>query len=382
MYFVHENTVTPTVSGTPSYRYPDWVNGAVYNRGDMVRDTTANCDFQCNVYVLTSTTRPGAAAVGLWERRPYGAADGSAETVATFSTTFAISNYTTWTSGSAIIQGERRYSTASHHDYEALVAISSGSNTLRPEVALTSQTPAIAGYWLDLGPSNMWSLFDADVSSKATAVGTAYTIFDITGWSSFENTDAIAIVGMENVATVVIQRLNPADNAVLSTTTLDMAYSLTNRLLKNVLVHSFTGIASGRFKISFTSAVGSPYQTIAVGKIIAGFKVPIGVTAEDVNVSIRDYSAKVFDETFGSYTYMVRGYAKDVTATVMVEHGEGDNVSQSIELSRAVPMFWDFNSDGQALTRAMIYGWYRNYSCVLRGIPWDTYSLEIAGLVL
>ena len=379
MYFIRPNTMTPCVATTSAYKYPTWVSGRTYNKGDIVRDATDNADFKCRVYSYSSTTRPGAAYWYYWERLT---ANGSASVgPATYKSTFATSNYDAWSSGAGAYKGDRRWDTASQKEYEALVAISGANDTVRPSSAVLSQDLTIRGRWLEIGPANLFALFDDDVATTAQATTSAYVIFDVIGPAALEDSDCLAIVGVTNVATITIQRLNPANDAVLETTVYSMDYTPQTFMLKDTLVHHFTAVDDPRFKITFTATVGSPYQTIRVGKIIGGKKVSFGQTVENVNVSITDFSAKVVDETFGTYRFIKRGFSKNIAAQIMVEHGQGDQFSQFIEQARAVPTFWDFNTVPGALSRAMVYGWYKNYSCVLSGIPWDTYSLEVSGLV-
>ena len=91
MYFIRPNTRTPCTATTSAYRYPTWVSGATYNKGDIVRDATDNADFKCRVYSYSSTTRPGAAYWYYWEQLT---ADGAATaSPATYKSTFATSNY-------------------------------------------------------------------------------------------------------------------------------------------------------------------------------------------------------------------------------------------------------------------------------------------------
>lgn len=385
MYFLKANECSPVVATTGSYRYPTWVSGATYNKGDIVRDATDNADYKCRVYSYSSTTRPGAAYWWYWERLTANGAASVGES--TYSATFGQSGgssaslYDAWSSGSTIVKGQRVYDSASQRDYEALTAITSGSNTVRPSSAVLSEDLTILGRWLDLGAASLFALFDEDVSTVATADTTSYVIFDVIGLAALEAVDCLAIIGVGNVATITIYDLDPTTSAILDTTVYDMNYTPGTMELKDLLVHPMTAVDNPRFKIKFDATVGSPYQTMTIGKIVAGRKVNFGKTVENVNVSITDYSTKVVDEVFGAYRFVRRGFSKNVSAQIMVEHGEGDQFSQLIEKARAVPTFWDFNTDGQSLARVRVYGWYKNYSAVVSGIPWDTYSLEVAGLV-
>jgi len=379
MYFIRPNAIAPCVATTSAYRYATWVSGATYNKGDIVRDATDNADFKCRVSAYSSATRPGLAYWWYWERLT---ANGAATAYpATYKSTFATSSYDAWASGTTIYKGDRRWDTTLNKEYEALVAITSGNNTIKPSSAVLSDDLTIRGRWLEIGPANLYAMFDEDVATTSQATTTAYVIFDVIGPAALEDSDCLAIVGATNVATITIQRLDPATDAVLDTTVYDMNYSPATFMLRETLVHSFAAVDDPRFKITFAATAGSPYQTIQIGKIIGGKKVTFGQTVENVNVSITDFSTKVVDETFGTYRFIKRGFSKNVSAQIMVEHGQGDQFSQFIERARAAPTFWDFNTVPGALSRAMVYGWYKNYSCVLSGIPWDTYSLEVAGLV-
>ena len=385
MYFVRSNTLTPCTATTGSYRYPTWVSGQTYNKNEIVRDATANADFKCRVYAYSSTTRPGAAYWYYWSRLN---SDGNAAVgQSTYKSTFGQSGgssaslYDAWAGSTAVVKGERTYDSVAHRDYEALVAMTSGVNALRPSSAVISTDLTVAGRWLDLGPSNLFSLFDDDASTLATATSSAYVIFDVAGATSLDTTDCIAIIGLSNVGTVTVYALNPANDAVLSTTVIDLNYSPATVMLKDLTILAFTAVLNPRLKVKFDAGAGSPLQSIAIGKILAGKKVDFGATAENVNVSITDFSAKVVDDTFGTYRFIKRGFSKNISAQIMVEHAQGDQFSQYIEQARAVPTIWDFNTAGQTLARVMVYGWYKNYSCVVSGIPWDTYSLEVAGLV-
>jgi len=89
--------------------------------------------------------------------------------VESYTTGAEISEFADWSSGSAVSLGESRYFDG--RDYEALVSISSGSNTISPAACLVSPDEDIAARWVDLGPANAFKCLDSDAATATKATG-------------------------------------------------------------------------------------------------------------------------------------------------------------------------------------------------------------------
>lgn len=379
MYVIQPVTaINPVVSGSGSgYYYPAWVSGTKYAAGEVVCDTTAVADFMCR-WAVAGSTAPASDPIH-WQRLTL---NGFArQTAGSYASNFAVSLYPTWSVG-VFKLGDRVYDSVALKDYQAMAAIGS-SFTSRPSVAVASEDPTIAALWMEIGQSNLWAAFDQETLSQAVASSVGWMTIDVVGAH-----DRLAFANVGQCSGIVVKRIGPtavptsatpSPGDVLATYSLDMTMAGVSTL-HNVASVAVTAVTtSARYHIAFTAASG--FSSVAVGKIVAGSAVSLGSTKVEPTISIRDYSRKEQDDTFGTATFIRRGYSKTISAQLVVTHTDSDRVAQVASDLRGQPVFWDFNNSDQQYRRLMVFGFYQEFSAVLAGIADDIHTLQVAGLV-
>ena len=108
-------------------------------------------------------------------------------TSAMLTSTVAETDYTAWSSGTTYAVGGRCISTTTHRVYESLVA----SNTNHDPTDISNRIGATP-WWLDVGATNRWKMFDDQTTSQTTAATTitvtlepgSFNAFSLIGFSA------------------------------------------------------------------------------------------------------------------------------------------------------------------------------------------------------
>ena len=238
-----------------------------------------------------------------------------------------------WASGATYAKGAR--TVRAHRVYESLIASNTGK--------LPESEPA---WWLDVGPTNRWAMFDEALGTATSKAGG----FNVTLNGGAAN--ALALIDV--VGTSVRVQANGYDQSQLAR--------------PGAIV--FTGLpGSGQVTVTIAGAQA------AVGTLLIGRMVGLGVTEASPTAGITDFSRKVVDD-FGAVTVVQRAYSKRMTARSMIRTDAIDVVADRIAAVRARPSLWIGQAGQDAIT---IYGFFKEFS-----IEVDTHvsklSLSIEGL--
>jgi len=174
--------------------YSDFSGAATYWYGDRVYSAPPTGDgnnYQLRCWYYSSATRPEDASY-CWTNLGT-----SYYETTSYTTDVTTSEYPAWSSGSAVVEGERRY--YNRRDYEALVALTGGVNVIAPESAVASPDVDIASRWLDLGPSLAFRCLDDEASTVTTWTGSWTMELDGVG-----RADRIGFWAMKNVASISV----------------------------------------------------------------------------------------------------------------------------------------------------------------------------------
>lgn len=191
MDIIVPNPMQPATTGSTTLSiYPTWDSGTAYQAGTIVFDSADSNDYRANYYVSTGRPRPSEDTEWRWTLYGSSAAQ-SVEVDANIDT----SEYPDWSSGVAVVQGQRVFDQTSQRDFEALLDIASGDNTLAPSVSVASFDATINSRWFDLGVANAYRMFDGTTSTRTTATQKTLEI-DARGEGA---ADAIVFTGLQNV---------------------------------------------------------------------------------------------------------------------------------------------------------------------------------------
>lgn len=255
---------------------------------------------------------------------------------------------------------------ADHHTYESLAA----SNVGHP---LTD-----AAWWLDLGPTNRFRMFDQSNSTVSTTTNYGIDVIVAVG---ADRCDGIALLNVD-AQSVQVQVTHP---------TLGTIYDQTYSLLKDSgitswydyfteeivyggdLVLTDLPLNSGvNVRAFMTSSIGA----VTCGTMVLGQTRILGGTNYGARGGITDYSRKTTDD-FGNTSLVERAYAKRTTYRISCENGMVDTIFALLAQYRATPVVW-VGSEDYAMT--WLYGWARDWAVEIAYPTTSFLSLEVEGL--
>jgi hypothetical protein len=236
-----------------------------------------------------------------------------------------------------------------------------------------------APFWLDIGPTNKWAMFD-DYNGTTT---TDPTLIDVT----------VAVTGrVDSVALLNI--VNAASARVIVSTTLDgtifdQTYSLTSAdgiadwydyffeevvLKRKLLVTPLPVNANPTVRVILT---GTGTGLVQCGTLIVGLSKDLGETDRDgAQVGITDYSRKEVD-TFGNYTIVPRAFSDRGSFKIRMAKASVDGVRDLLSDFRTTPAVYaaslDYNS-------TLIWGFFRDFNIEIDYPLESLCSIEIEGL--
>jgi hypothetical protein len=229
-------------------------------------------------------------------------------------------------------------------------------------------TPGAAGnetWWLDIGATERWKVFDAKVGSQAEADDS------ITYELDPGPIDSVALLNIEALSvTVTMTDVGGAGDPVVwsPTTYADGLY------ISDVVKTDFPlTYLTPHLVIVLTNTGG----TAKIGEIVVGTSESIGSMHYAPEVGITDYSIKTVD-AFGNYTILERAYSKRLSCETSILNILLDATYNVLAEQRAAPAVWVGSADYASM---IVYGFYKDFSIT---IPYKNYSLctlEIEGLV-
>lgn len=279
--------------------------------------------------------------------------------------TNATETYSTYNSGTTYALAARVV--YGNFIYESLVASNIGN---QPDISPTK--------WLEIGPSNKWAMFDNKVDTqtiRTTPLTVQVTPAIIVNSLSLLNIDAVTV-------TVDITD-GPAGPNVYSktidlddTTILDwyMYFFEPYDFRTDVVLTDLPPYSASVITVSLTKTTG----TTAVGNMLLGNVVPLGLTQYGASAGIRDYSVKETDE-FGNTAFVVRAFSKRMQAQVFLDNSSLNYVVKTLTNLRAVPAVWIGSEDTQ-LQPLIVYGFYRDFNIDISYPTSSLCSIEIEGL--
>ncbi|MEH3046514.1 sialidase family protein [Sphingomonas adhaesiva] len=253
------------------------------------------------------------------------------------SSSVAEDDYPQWAAGTTYAQGARVLRSATHRVYESASAGNVGNDPAGD-----------SGRWLDAGPTRRWAMLDQALGTATTAAGSIVVTLDS------EQIDGVALLDVAG-ASVRVQAAG---------------YDRTQVPDGGTVV--FTDMPRTDGAITVTIA-GS--GTVAVGTLLIGRVVRLGLTESAPTAGITDFSKKEVDD-FGAVTIVPRAWAKKMTANALIRTDAVDLVAYRIAAVRARPALWIGDGDLDALT---VYGFFRDFSIEV-GTSVSKLSLQIEGM--
>ena len=246
----------------------------------------------------------------------------------------------------------------------------------------TDHNPASSPlWWIRIGSTNSYAMFDGQISSVSSAVGTFEVVLE-TGVI-----DTFAIIGVDaESATLTIRDgvggpIVYQQTAGLGAEVYDwFQYFFYDPFIRRTLA-VFTDIPPFLNSVATLTITGGEFNTVSAGVAVFGKLKELGKTKYGASGGIRDFSRKEVDENFGNPTFVRRGYSKTLDADILLPNSEVNRVARTLYDARATPSLW-LGSTRLDLEEIMIvYGFYKDFRVVVEYFDTSLCSLEIEGLI-
>lgn len=256
-------------------------------------------------------------------------------------------DYPAWAAGTTYALGARVIVAALHRVFESVVAGNVGHNP----------ATAGAGFWIDVGPTNRWAMFDAaagPATSSATPIVITLALADAVDTFGLVDLQAASVrveIAAAGVTIYDMTRAAPAANEVF----LDLPP------------------ATGR---SATITIAPTGGAAIVGKLITGAAIDLGTLADAPTVGLTDFSRRETDQ-FGVTTIAERGWTKRIEAKCLIDDAAVDGIQRQLVAIRAQAVLWIGEGDVPSL---ISYGFFKDFSQIISLQGVSTCSLSIDGL--
>lgn len=287
------------------------------------------------------------------------------------SSTIAETDYAAWSSGTTYAAAARVISTTTHRIYESVV----GSNLNKdPTVAAN-----IGPWWINVGPTNRWSVFDSSVSTASTATTTMSWVFKP------GRVDSIAFLGITGTTLTVSQK-----DATGGTTVYSSSTTLDGTLLSDWYMYFFEPFTV-RDTVTLTNKL-LPYTageitvtlagtgTVRLGCIAVGTLYTVGDTQYGATAGIIDYSTKTTD-TYGNTVITKRAFSKRMEARMQLTSAQFAKTHALLSSLRSTPVVWLGTDDTTTYAPLVIFGYYKDFSMEIAYPTYSVCSLQVEGLI-
>lgn len=241
----------------------------------------------------------------------------------------------------------------------------------------TGHTPRSSPtWWLDLGATNRWKMFDGSVTSQTSNPDSI-----VIGIKALGRMDSVALLNV-SAATARFKMTDATEGVVY-----DQTYSLVSDSgITDWYAYFFEAItritdyveldmppyANATLDITLTDTGG----TALCGACVVGQRKEIGGTQYDASLGIMDYSLKTRD-SFGNYTILERAFSKRGNFMLWVENTMVDELHTILASYRATPIVY-IGSDRFGCS--VIYGFYKDFSTVIKYPTASICNIELEGL--
>lgn len=246
----------------------------------------------------------------------------------------------------------------------------------------TNRNPASSPlWWIRIGSTNSYALFDGQISSVSSAVG-SFEVEVETGVI-----DTFAIVGVNAESATLTIRDGEAGPVVYQQTVglgaevFDwFQYFFYDPFIRRTLA-VFTDIPPFLNSVATLTVSGGTLNTVSVGVAVFGKLRELGKTKYGASAGIRDFSRKEVDENFGNPTFVRRGYSKTLDADILLSNEEVNRVARTLYDARATPSLWIGSTRLDLEEVMVVYGFFKDFRIVVEYFDTSLCSLEIEGLI-
>jgi hypothetical protein len=282
--------------------------------------------------------------------------------------------------------GESAWSSGTSYALDAIVYLASTHRRYKSKQASNLNhnpaTDTTATYWLDIGGTNRWSMFDPYVSTSTVESAAGVDLVVTVKPGVIDSLFLYGLVG--DTATVELR--DGLGGTLVYTRDLTLLQPKINdwyayffepyRQVPYFVLLDVPPYANGHLTLTVRNATAAP----ACGLMVPGRTFYVGQTQYGAAVGIRDYSRKVVDADTGFTTLEQRKFAKTLRAQVRLFSSTYAEVHSILETLRATPVVW-VADDAGTIEPLTLFGWYKDFSLTVDLPSGGVYGLDIEGMV-
>lgn len=231
------------------------------------------------------------------------------------------------------------------------------------------------GWWVDIGPTNRWAMFDEKVGTLTT-VPTSLSVVMQPG-----RVDAIALLQVEASTVTVMMHLGSEE-----------VYSRTLSMIDDSKVTDWFGYFFETIRpkdyvlltdlpiygeATITIALSKPSGDVSCGMCIVGRQSDIGGALSSPSLGINDYSKKTIDD-FGNTTLVERSFSKRMSVKLTIDNTEVDRVHTVLSSVRSVPVVWIGSAQYSSM---LVFGFFRDFEIDIAYVNFSYCTLNIEGMI-
>lgn len=291
----------------------------------------------------------------------------TAITPALLVSTTAVESDAEWASGTTYAADARCTLVSTRRTYQSLQA---GN--------LAHDPAASPAWWVDVGPSNQWAMFDGALGSVTA---------DAAGISVVLRPGAVSALALMQVQAeaVRVRVLDAPGGAVVydATETMNRAfisdwYEWTTAPFEyrpEVIFSNLPMYVGCELLVDITADTLNPAQC---GELVTGTAYSLGTAQMGAKLGIVDYSRKTTDE-WGNTTLVQRAFAKTLDLPLVLDAAELSKTYGLLASLRATPCVF-VPSSLSRYSAAVVYGWMGEFSIELATYSLHYCNLQVKGL--
>lgn len=277
-----------------------------------------------------------------------------------------------WNSATTYTGGQRVHLASTHTIYEATSA--AGNTNKDPSLAVNS------AFWLTVGSTNRWRMFDERSTSQTSNVGTlSWTV------TPSEVFNGLALVNVTGADTLQVTQSDPTAGVVYNSGSVSLrappseadyyAYCFDPIERKDrYFIESLPTYPASSVTVTLTAANGT--DVVGCGAFLIGKNYSIGNGIQyGARLGIQDYSRKKVN-SFGDMEVTEGAYSNKNSFQMWVDKYDVAGVAKLLTSVRARPCAWRGPSDYNILT----YGYLKDWEITIQYFDMSLLNLELEGL--
>jgi hypothetical protein len=277
-----------------------------------------------------------------------------------------------WSSATTYTVGQRVHVASTHLIYEA--------TTLVTNLNKDPTNAANAGYWLTVGATNKWRMFDQKSTSTTSRVGALAVI--VAPGTVF---NALALVNIHGADLVQVVQTDPSAGEVLNISApLRRPPSAVNHyaycfdpidVKDSYFLSDMPAFPNSTVWVNLVANNGT--SVVSVGAMLIGPNHLIGKGIQyGARLGITDYSKKTVNG-FGDLEIVEGAFSSKASFQQWIDNTEVDSTKRLLTSVRAVPCLW---RGSPTYDSTQVYGIYRDWEITLQYFDVSLLSIDLEGI--